>query len=198
MKDFNKEEIDVVNINQPIEMELDQCILKNVRPAVPPTHLIFLSSSLTEPSQACSKSIVEKTSNSLLSKSSELLFSGNSMTRNTGRYWYMQFREKLFHEVLNPTSPPDSDSDEEENIQELDENNTETKKEIDVTKDDGFEVEDERRVHKEEGFQNSALKCIDPIVFAPTGDIYSYFQRRRFEADRLRFPLVPSTILTFK
>ena len=65
---------------------------------------------------------------------------------------------------------------EEENIQELDENNTETKKEIAETKDDGFEVEDERRVHKEEGFQNSALKCIDPIIFAPTGDIYSYFQ----------------------
>ena len=28
--DFNKEEIDVVKINQPIEMELDQCILKVV------------------------------------------------------------------------------------------------------------------------------------------------------------------------
>ena len=53
---------------------------------------------------------------------------------------------------------------------------TKTKKELNETKDDGFEVEDERRVHKEDGFQDSALKCIDPIIFAPTGDIYSYFQ----------------------
>ena len=84
---------------------------------------------------------------------------------------------------------------EEENIQELDENNTETKKEIDETKDDGFEVEDERRVHKEERFQNSALKCIDPIVFAPTGDIYSYFQvnilwRICFNEDHARLKVI--------
>jgi len=81
-----------------------------------------------------------------------------------GRYfWQMPFREKLFHETMNPSKPPaSSDSEEDED----------TENQCVVPPD-----QDE----------------LDPRMFAPTGDIYSYFQKRRYQPFSSPGPMMYST-----
>jgi len=78
----------------------------------------------------------------------------------------MPFREKLYHETLNPAKPEFSDSEEED-------------VEIDVV-----DEEDPVILSQDD---------LDPKYFAPTGDIYSYFQRRRLYPFRFSNPLTYST-----
>merc|ERR1711915_788658 len=81
-------------------------------------------------------------------------------------FWQMPFREKLYHETINPAKPEFSDSEDED---------------VDV---DGVD-EDEPMVLSQDD--------LDPRYFAPTGDIYSYFQRRRLDPFRFSNPLLYST-----
>jgi len=81
-------------------------------------------------------------------------------------FWQMPFREKLYHETLNPAKPEFSDSEEED-------------VEIDVV-----DEEDPVILSQDD---------LDPKYFAPTGDIYSYFQRRRLYPFRFSNPLTYST-----
>jgi len=65
-------------------------------------------------------------------------------------FWQMPFREKLFHQTMNPTRHQTSDTEDEED------HDASQSPVVPPNQDE-----------------------MDPKMFAPTGDIYSYFQRRR-------------------
>jgi len=75
-------------------------------------------------------------------------------------FWQMPFREKLYHETLNPTEADNSDSEDED-----------------------------CKTDKEEEQSIPDQNDLDPMDFAPTGDIYSYFHRRRMDPFRFSNPL---------
>jgi len=80
----------------------------------------------------------------------------NSRGRN---FWQMPFRHKLYQEVLHPSAPETSDSEDE----------------------------------AEDPPPPPCQEDLDPRMFAPTGDVYSYFQRRRVDPFFYTNPLVHST-----
>jgi len=82
-----------------------------------------------------------------------------------GRYfWQMPFREKLYCETMNPPKLQTSDSE-----------------------DEGEEDTSDCPVPPPDP------ENLDPKMFAPTGNIYSYFQRGRIEPFPYSCPLMYST-----
>merc|ERR1712156_729872 len=82
-----------------------------------------------------------------------------------GRYfWKMPFRHQLFHQLQNPQPAQGSDSEDE----------------ISPPATPTQDIPEQQR----------SVEDLDPRIFAPTGDIYSYFERRRLDPHLYTMPLL--------
>jgi len=91
-------------------------------------------------------------------------------------FWNMPFRQRLYEELFNSDNQSLSDDEGEEEV--------------------GIGNNFEETVKSEVEQEEFDMTLLDPIIFAPTGDIYSFFQRRKYEPEKFRFPLANSTLVT--